>query len=73
MSRLAAGNRDAPGRNVRAESGLNNAIQDHGWAEFRRQLEYKQSWRGGEVVAVASRNTADPSPRLRSLRSQLTA
>ncbi|WP_263322132.1 helix-turn-helix domain-containing protein [Endozoicomonas sp. Mp262] len=23
-----------------------------GWYEFRRQLEYKQAWAGGEVVAV---------------------
>ncbi len=40
------------GRNVAAKSGLNRAILDQGWYEMRRQLEYKQRWRGGEVLAV---------------------
>ncbi len=35
MSRSAAGARDAPGRHVRAKSGLNKSILDHGWFEFR--------------------------------------
>ena len=43
MSRSASGTREAPGKNVRAKSGLNRAILDRGWAEFRRQLEYKQA------------------------------
>ena len=46
MSRSAAGKADAPGRNVRAKSGLNKSILDQGWFEFRRQLEYKLAWRG---------------------------
>ncbi|MCT8348153.1 transposase, partial [Photorhabdus temperata] len=25
---------------------------DQGWYEMRRQLEYKQRWRGGQVLAV---------------------
>ena len=37
MSRSAAGTADAPGRNVRAKSGLNRSILDQGWFEFRRQ------------------------------------
>ena len=41
-----------PGRNVRAKSGLNRSILDQGWYEMRRQLEYKQLWRGGQVLAV---------------------
>ncbi|WP_152030675.1 zinc ribbon domain-containing protein, partial [Shigella flexneri] len=28
-------------------SGLNRSILDQGWYEMRRQLEYKQLWRGG--------------------------
>jgi putative transposase len=32
-------------------SFLNKSILDQGWAEFRRQLEYKQAWRGGDVSA----------------------
>ena len=62
MSKSAAGSREAPGRNVRAKSGLNKSILDQGWAEFRRQLEYKQAWRGGEVVAVPPRNTSRTCP-----------
>ncbi|OHE18413.1 MAG: transposase, partial [Syntrophobacterales bacterium GWC2_56_13] len=52
MSKSAAGSSDSPGRNVRAKSGLNKSILDQGWFEFRRQLEYKQAWLGGEVLAV---------------------
>ncbi len=52
MSRSAAGTVSQPGRNVRAKSGLNRSILDQGWYEMRRQLEYKQIWRGGQVLAV---------------------
>lgn len=52
MSKSAAGTVDEPGRNVAAKSGLNRAILDQGWYEMRRQLEYKQLWRGGQVLAV---------------------
>ena len=62
MSRSAAGNVEQPGRNVRAKSGLNKSILDQGWFEFRRQLEYKQSWLGGEVLAVPPRNTSRTCP-----------
>ncbi len=37
---------------VRAKSGLNRAILDQGWYEMRRQLEYKQLWRGGQLLAI---------------------
>jgi len=62
MSRSAAGTTETPGKNVRAKSGLNRAILDQGWAEFRRQLEYKQAWRGGWVIAVSPRNTSRTCP-----------
>jgi len=52
MSKSAKGNKDNPGKNVKAKSGLNKAILDQGWHEFRRQLIYKQQWRGGDVVLV---------------------
>ncbi len=58
MSKSAAGTVDQPGRNVSAKSGLNKAILDQGWYEFRRQLEYKQIWRGGDVLAVPPMNTS---------------
>lgn len=62
MSKSAAGNAEAPGRNVKAKSGLNKSILDQGWFEFRRQLEYKQAWRGGQVLAVNPRNTSRTCP-----------
>ena len=52
MSKSAAGTVSQPGRNVRAKSGLNRSILDQGWYEMRRQLAYKQLWRGGQVLAV---------------------
>jgi putative transposase len=62
MSRSAAGSSDQPGRNVKAKSGLNKSILDQGWFEFRRQLEYKQVWLGGDVLAVPARNTSRTCP-----------
>ena len=58
MSKSAAGTTEAPGRNVRAKSGLNKSILDQGWFEFRRQLEYKLAWSGGYLIAVPPRNTS---------------
>ncbi|MCB1776160.1 MAG: transposase [Candidatus Competibacteraceae bacterium] len=53
---------DAPGRNVRAKSGLNKSILDQGWFEFRRQLGYKLAWNGGRLIAVPPRNTSRTCP-----------
>jgi len=58
MSKSAKGNKDNPGKNVKAKSGLNEAILDQGWYEFRRQLTYKQQWRGGDVVLAPAKNTS---------------
>ncbi|NDE63692.1 MAG: transposase [Chlamydiae bacterium] len=58
MSKSASGTIASPCKNVRAKSGLNRSILDQGWGEFRRQLEYKQAWRGGEVIAVSPANTS---------------
>lgn len=62
MSRSAAGTTDSPGSNVRAKTGLNKAILDQGWGEFRRQLEYKVEWAGGWVIAVPPHNTSRTCP-----------
>ncbi|MEX0387390.1 RNA-guided endonuclease InsQ/TnpB family protein [Spiribacter onubensis] len=58
MTRSTSGTVYQPGRNVRAKAGLNRAILDQGWHEFCRQLEYKQAWRGGMVVAVPPQYTS---------------
>lgn len=58
MTQSASGMAEQPGRNVRAKAGLNRSILDQGWGEFRRQIAYKQAWRGGMVVAVPPQNTS---------------
>ena len=62
MSRSAAGSVEQPGRNVRAKAGLNRSILDQGWAEFRRQLEYKMLWAGGLLLVVPPQNTSRTCP-----------
>jgi putative transposase len=62
MSKSAAGTADAPGRNVQAKSGLNKAILDQGWFEFRCQLDYKLAWKGGHLIAVPPQNTSRTCP-----------
>ncbi|HHN1139071.1 RNA-guided endonuclease InsQ/TnpB family protein [Pseudomonas aeruginosa] len=62
MSKSAAGTAEAPGRNVRVKSGLNKAILDQGWFEFRRQLDYKLAWNGGYLIAVPPQNTSRTCP-----------
>jgi putative transposase len=58
MSGSARGTREEPGKNVRAKSGLNKSILDQGWSEFMRQLGYKLSWRGRELVKVPAHHTS---------------
>ncbi|EJG0221725.1 transposase [Vibrio parahaemolyticus] len=62
MSKSAKGNAEEYGKNVKAKSGLNKSILDQGWYEFRRQLEYKQLWNGGLVVAVPAQYTSQTCP-----------
>ena len=62
MSKSAAGTVENPGRKVRAKSGLDKAILDQGWYEFRRQLDYKLTWNGGWLVAVPPQNTSRTCP-----------
>jgi putative transposase len=62
MSSSAAGSMQSPGSKVRAKSGLNRSILDQGWAELRRQLEYKLAWNGGRLIAVPAINTSRTCP-----------
>jgi len=58
MSASARGTIEEPGRCVRAKSGLNRSILDQGWYTFRRHLDYKLAWKGGELVEVDCRKTS---------------
>ena len=62
MSRSAAGTVENPSKNVAAKSGLNKAILDQGWGEFRRQLDYKTAWNGGMLFAVLPQYTSQTCP-----------
>ena len=62
MSKSAKGHSETHGKNVKAKSGLNKSILDQGWFEFRRQLEYKQQWKGGIVVPVPPQYTSQTCP-----------
>ena len=62
MSQSAAGKAENPGTNVAAKSGLNKAIIDQGWGEFRRQLDSKLAWNGGMLFAVPPHYTSQECP-----------
>jgi putative transposase len=58
MSASAKGTISNPGKNVKRKSALNRSILDQGWYELRRQIEYKMSWRGGQVLFVHPAGTS---------------
>ncbi len=62
LSGLGKGNSEQHGKGVRQKSGLNRAILDQGWGEFRRQLGYKMDWNGGILLSVASLPTSQTCP-----------
>ena len=62
MSKSSKGNAETHGKKVRQKSGLNRAILDQGWGEFRRQLDYKLAWRGGHLIAAPPHNTSRTCP-----------
>ena len=62
MSKSAKGTAEEHGKNVKQKSGLNRAILDQSWFEFRRQLDYKTQWLGGFLVAVPPQNTSRTCP-----------
>ncbi|EEZ70941.1 RNA-guided endonuclease InsQ/TnpB family protein [Neisseria cinerea] len=47
---------------MKQKSGLNRAILDQSWTEFRRQLAYKLAWNGGCLIAVPPQNTSQTCP-----------
>lgn len=58
MTRSARGTEDDPGENVAQKAGLNRAILDQGWGEFRRMLAYKLRERGGRLILVNPQDTS---------------
>ena len=62
MSKSAKGSAEKHGKNVAAKSGLNRAILDQAWYEFKRQLDYKLLWNGGHLIAVPPQNTSRCCP-----------
>ncbi|MFL0579494.1 RNA-guided endonuclease InsQ/TnpB family protein [Dietzia sp. 179-F 9C3 NHS] len=52
MVRSARGTVDAPGRGVRAKTGLSRSILDVEPGEIRRQLDYKTGWYGSRLHVV---------------------
>ena len=62
MSRSSKGNSKQHGTRVRQKAGLNRAILDQGWGEFRRQLAYKMAWNGAILLAVPAHHTSQTCP-----------
>lgn len=62
MSASVKGTLEEPGRQVAQKRGLNRSILDQGWFEFRRQLEYKLRWSGGQLLAVPAAYTSRTCP-----------
>ena len=62
MSSSSKGNSEQHGRQVRQKAGLNRAILDQGWSEFRQQLDYKLQWRGATLLAVPPHHTSQTCP-----------
>ena len=62
MSKSAKGTVEKPGKMVKQKSGLNRAILDQAWYEFRRQLEYKLRWRGGQLIPISPQYTSQCCP-----------
>jgi len=52
MSRSARGSVKAPGRHVRAKSGLSRSLADASFGELRRMLTYKCRWYGAELLVA---------------------
>lgn len=63
MSASAKGTTEEPGRKVKQKAGLNKAILDQGWGNFRLYLEYKQARLGGWVIYVNPAYTSQTCSR----------
>ena len=62
MSKSARGNKESPGKNVKAKTGLNRGILDQGWGLFVSMLDYKIEELGGHLVKVTPHQTSQICP-----------
>ena len=62
MSKSAKGDKESPGKNVKAKSGLNRGILDQGWGIFGSMLDYKIEELGGQLVKVPPHHTSQICP-----------
>lgn len=58
MTASAKGTAENPGKSVKAKTGLNREFLNHSPGEFKRQIEYKATWKGGETKGVDPKNTS---------------
>ena len=58
MTRLAQGDSQSPGKNVKAKSGLNRAILDKGWYQLELYLAYKAKNYGKALFKVSAAYTS---------------
>ena len=58
ITRSAKGSVEAPGKNVKAKSGLNRSILDTAPGMFFDKLDYKLRFRGGQLIKVNAKNTS---------------
>jgi putative transposase len=52
LTASARGTKEQPGARVRQKAGLNRAVLNVGFAELRRQLEYKAQWAGRDLIVI---------------------
>ena len=62
MSKSEKGDKESPGKNVKAKSGLNRGILDQGWGIFSAMLDYKLEEWGGRLIKICPRYTSQKCP-----------
>ena len=65
LTQSARGSPGSPGRKVAAKARLNRSMLEQGYAETVRQLGYKLSWQGGELLRVPAAFTSQTCPQCR--------
>ena len=62
MTKSSKGDAFDHGKMVKQKAGLNRVILNQGWGMFKTMLQYKQAWRGGEVIFVDPKGTSQTCP-----------